>query len=77
MLASLLVFFGVGLAALVALGLLLALIGLAVSAALALAGFLLFRVLPVVLVGYLVVRFLAPRARRLARTGSTPFQGNG
>jgi len=75
-LSSLLFFFGVGLVALVALGLVFALLGLVVSAALALAGFLLFKVLPVMLVGYLLVRFLAPRARRRTSAERTSLEGN-
>lgn len=69
MLGALLTFFIVGLVALVAAGLVLAVLGVVFSvfsAALALAGFLLFKVAPILLVGYLVVRFLAPKHKRLA-----------
>lgn len=64
MLGSLVSFFFVGLVALVLLSLVLGLIGLVFSLALSVAGFLLFKVVPIVLIGYLIVRFLAPRERR-------------
>jgi len=65
MLTSLVTFFLVGLAALVALGVVLAIVGLVFSAVLGLAGFVLFKVVPVVLLGYVIVRFLAPKEKRL------------
>lgn len=67
MIESLLTFFVVGLVVLVVGGIVLGLVGLVFSVALSLAGFLLFKVLPIVLIGYLIVRFLAPRHRRLSR----------
>jgi hypothetical protein len=66
MLASLLTFFIVGLIALVGITIVLALVGAVFGLALGLVGFLLFKVAPVVLVGYLLVRFLAPRTHRLS-----------
>jgi hypothetical protein len=68
MIAALVKFFVVGLAAVVALALILGAVGLifsVASVALGLAGFLLFKVLPIVLIGYLIVRFLAPKQKRL------------
>lgn len=65
MLSSLLTLFVVGLLALVGVVVGLALLGAVFGLALGLAKFLLFTVAPVVLVGYVVVRFLAPRHRRL------------
>lgn len=66
MLGSLLTFFVVGLVTLVVLSIVLAVVGTAFSIALSLAGFLLFKVAPILLVGYLVVRFLTPRGKRLS-----------
>jgi hypothetical protein len=65
MLSALLTFFLVGLAALIGVAIVLALIGAIFGLAFSLVGFLLFKVAPLVLVGYLLVRFLAPRSRRL------------
>lgn len=67
MLSSLLTFFVVGLVALIGLALGLALVGAVFGLALGLAKFLLFTVGPILLVGYLVMRLLAPRSRRLTR----------
>lgn len=76
MMGSLVTFFLIGLVALVALSLVAGLIGLVFSAALSLAGFLLFKVAPVLLLGYLVVRFLAPRQRRLPDEERTWLEGD-
>ena len=65
MLSSLLAFFVVGLLALVAISVVLSIIGAVFGLALGLAGFLLFKVAPVVLIGYVLVRFLRPRRTRL------------
>ncbi len=62
MISSLLTFLLVGLVALVVVGVALSVIG----AALGLAAFLLFKVAPVVLIGYVVVRLLRPRHKRLS-----------
>jgi amino acid transporter len=67
MLASLITFLLVGLVALFVIGIVLAIVGAVFSAVLGLATFLLFKVVPIVLLGYLVVRFLAPREKRLER----------
>lgn len=67
MIASIVTFLLVGLVALVAIGVVLAIVGVVFSAVLGLAGFVLFKVVPVVLLGYLIVRFLAPREKRLER----------
>lgn len=66
MISTLLTFFIVGLIALVGLSIVLALAGAMFGLALSLAGFLLFKVAPIILVGYVLVRFLAPRTRRLS-----------
>jgi uncharacterized membrane protein len=66
MISSLLTFFVVGLIALVAIAIVLSIVGAVFGLALGLAGFLLFKVAPVVLIGYLLVRFLAPRRHRLS-----------
>jgi hypothetical protein len=66
MLSSLLTFFLVGLLAIVAISIVLAIVATILGLALGLVGFLLFKVAPVILVGYLVVRFLAPRSHRLS-----------
>lgn len=66
MISSLVTFLVVGLVVVVALGLVLTLVGALLGAALSVAGFLLFKVAPVLLVGYLVVRFLRPRQDRLS-----------
>lgn len=65
MISSLLTFLVVGLIALVAVSVVLSILGAIFGLFLGLAGFLLFKVAPVVLVGYIVVRFLAPRRSRL------------
>lgn len=67
MLGSLLTFFLVGLVGLVAIGVVLAVVGAVFGIALSIAGFILFKVAPIVLVGYLIVRFLTPRHKRLER----------
>jgi hypothetical protein len=61
MIGSLVTFFLVGLVAVVLASIVLALLGVAFSVGLSIAGFLLFKVAPIVLIGYLIVRFLAPR----------------
>lgn len=66
MLSSLLTFFVMGLIALVAIVVGLAVVGAIFGLAFSLIGFLLFKVAPLILVGYLLVRFLTPRSRRLS-----------
>ncbi len=68
MLTALLTFFVIGLVGLVLLGVLLAAIGIVFKLTLGLAGFVLFRILPIVALGYLIVRFLRPRRPREPRT---------
>ena len=68
MLGALLTFFLVGLVSLVVISIVLAVVGAVFSIALSLAGFLLFKVAPILLIGYLVVRFLAPKHKRLSAT---------
>lgn len=62
MISSLLTFLIVGFVALVLIGVVLAVVGAMVG----LAFTLLFKVAPILLVGYLVVRFLAPKRKQLA-----------
>ncbi len=66
MLTSLLTLFVVGLVALVAVGIVLSILGAVLGIAFGLAGFLLFKVAPIVLVGYVVMRFLTPKQKRLS-----------
>ncbi len=66
MLTSLLTLFVVGLVALVVVGVALSVIGAIFGLAFGLAGFLLFKVAPVLLVGYVVVRLLAPKRKQLS-----------
>lgn len=66
MLSSLLKFFLVGLVAVVVIGIALAVIGVVFSVVFGIATFLLFKVAPIVLLGYLVVKFLAPRRKPVA-----------
>lgn len=65
MLGSLLTFFVVGLVVLAVASILLAVVGVVFSLAWGIAAFLLFKVAPILLVGYLIMRFLAPRHKRL------------
>lgn len=67
MLSTILTFFVVGLIAVVGLSIALALVGAVFGLALGLAKFLLFTVAPIALIGYVLLRFLAPRSRRLTR----------
>lgn len=67
MLSTLLTFFITGLVALLGITIALALVGAVFGLAVGLLQFLLFTVGPIVLIGYLVLRFLAPRQRRLNR----------
>ncbi|HET9982307.1 MAG TPA: hypothetical protein VFQ38_01915 [Longimicrobiales bacterium] len=66
MFGSLLTFLLVGLVALVALGVGLAVVGALLGIAIGLATFLLFKVAPVVLIGYVVVRLLRPRRKQIS-----------
>jgi membrane protein implicated in regulation of membrane protease activity len=67
MIATLLTLFLVGLGAVVALALALLLVGAALHLTFGLAAFLLFKVAPVLVVGYVLVRLLKPRRPRLER----------
>jgi uncharacterized membrane protein len=62
MITSLLTLFIVGLVSIIALGIILSLLGAMVG----LAFFLLFKVAPILLVGYLVIRFLSPKKKSLS-----------
>ncbi|HSJ07484.1 MAG TPA: hypothetical protein VK936_12335 [Longimicrobiales bacterium] len=62
MISTLLTFLIVGFVALVVIGIVLSLVGAMVG----LAFTLLFKVAPILLVGYLIVRFLVPRPKQLA-----------
>jgi uncharacterized membrane protein len=67
MITSILTFLIVGILAVVAISVVLSIVGAVLGLAMGLVGFLLFKVAPLVLIGYLLVRFLAPRRRRLSR----------
>jgi hypothetical protein len=67
MLTSLLTFFLVGLVGLVVISVVLAIVGAVFGLALGLVGVLLFKVLPIMLVGYVILRLLAPKRRRLSK----------
>jgi hypothetical protein len=58
MLGSLLTFFAVGLITLIAAGIVLSVVGVVFSLTLGLASFLLFKVAPVLLVGWIVVKVI-------------------
>jgi hypothetical protein len=62
MLSSLLTLLIVGFVALIAIGIVLSLVGALVG----LAFTLLFKVAPILLVGYLILRFLAPKPKQLS-----------
>jgi hypothetical protein len=66
MLGTLLTFFAVGLVALIVLGIALSVLGLVFSLAFGFASLILFKIAPVVLVGWLVLKLLD---RRKARDG--------
>lgn len=67
MLSSLLTFLIVGLIAVVGISIFLALVGAVFGLALGVVKFLLFTVAPIALIGYVVMRFFAPRSRRLTK----------
>lgn len=67
MFSSLLTFIIVGVIAVVGISIVLALLGAVFGLALGLAKFLLFTVAPLALIGYVVMRFLAPRNGRLGK----------
>lgn len=62
MISTLLTFLIVGIVGVLVLGVVLSVVGLALG----LAGFLLFKVLPLVAIGYVVMRLLAPRQKQLS-----------
>ncbi|MEJ2215094.1 MAG: hypothetical protein P8099_00625 [Gemmatimonadota bacterium] len=65
MLSSLLTLLLIGLAAVVGVSIVLAVVGAIFGIAMSLAGFLLFKVAPVILIGYVVVRLIRPRHKQL------------
>jgi hypothetical protein len=67
MIGALLKLFLVGLLAVVGLGIALAVVGAVFGLALSLAGILLFKVLPLVLIGYIVLRLIAPKRPQLSK----------
>ncbi|MDX1675303.1 MAG: hypothetical protein R3314_10955 [Longimicrobiales bacterium] len=67
MISSILTYLVVGLIAVVGISLALALVGAVFGLALGLAKFLLFTIGPILLIGYVVVRLLAPRSQRLSK----------
>jgi hypothetical protein len=64
MISSLVTFLLVGLVALVVVGVVLSVVGAVFGLALGLAGFLLFKVAPIVLIGYVVLRLLGRGKRK-------------
>jgi hypothetical protein len=70
MISSLLTLLIVGIAAIFVIGIVLSLLGVVVS----LAFVLLFKVLPILIVGYLVIRFLVPKKK--ASTEDEEWLGN-
>lgn len=67
MISSILTYLIVGLIAVVGISIALAVLGTVFGLALGLAKFLLFTVGPILLIGYVVTRLLAPRSRRLSK----------
>jgi hypothetical protein len=67
MLSSLLTFLIVGILAVLGVSIALAVVGALFGLAIGLVKFLLFTVGPILLIGYVVVRLLAPRSRRLSQ----------
>ena len=67
MISSLLTYLLVGLVAVVGISIALAVLGTVFGLALGLAKFLLFTVGPILLIGYVVVRLMAPRSKRLSK----------
>ena len=67
MISSILTYLIIGLIAVVGISIGLAVLGTIFGLALGLAKFLLFTVGPILLVGYVVVRLLAPRSKRLSK----------
>lgn len=65
MLSTLLTLLLVGLAAVVGVSVVLAIIGAIFGIAMSLAGFLLFKVAPLILIGYVVLRLIRPRHKQL------------
>ena len=66
MMTALLTLLALGIAAMVAFGVIFVLFGVVFSLAFGVVGFLLFKVAPIVLVGYVVMRFLTPKHKRLS-----------
>ena len=56
----------VGLVGLVALGVVLSAVSLVIGVTFGIATFLLFKVAPVVLIGYVILRFIAPKRKQLS-----------
>lgn len=75
MLASLLTFLLVGLVGLVVIGVALAAIGVVFSVTLGLAAFLLFKVAPIVLLGYVIVRLMKPKRRQISAEDQKWLEG--
>lgn len=67
MISSILTYLIIGLLVVVGLSIGLAVVGTVFGLALGLAKFLLFTVGPILLVGYVVTRLLAPRSKRLSK----------
>ena len=76
MLATVVTALLVGLITLLVLGVVLTIVGFVFSAVLGLASFVLFKVVPVVLLGYLVIRFLTPKEKRIERMERKLLEGD-
>jgi hypothetical protein len=68
MIRSLLTLFAIGLAALVGLSIVLSIVGAVFGLAFGIIGLLLFKVLPIALIGYIVLRIIAPKEKPASAT---------
>jgi hypothetical protein len=66
MISAILTFIVMGVIAIAVAGVVLAVVGAAIGMAVGLGFFLLFKVLPLMLVGYVVMRLIAPKTKRLS-----------
>jgi hypothetical protein len=68
MIRSLLTLFAIGLAALVGLSIVLSIVGAVFGLAFGIIGLLLFKVLPIALIAYIVLRIIAPKEKPASAT---------
>lgn len=64
MISAILTFLVMGVIAIAVAGVVIAVVGTALGLAVGLAVFLLFKVVPILLIGYVVVRLIAPKAQK-------------